>query len=153
MSGSRKQDAAHCSHAVTHSLQASIQPSYCLDGITFLLFCFVCFWISERRVHKISLLILRRGRLRNVPLSWMMGGDAPPPTDPAERCLSSHGRKSCLRVGRRARTNFVFTNSVLRTPSRSQLVLTVLLDTFSLQRDRGLFKTAQLEPRPISALW
>ena len=101
MSCSRKQDAAHCSHAVTHSLQAPIQLSYCLDGITFLLSCFVCFWISERRVHKISPLNLRRGRLRNVPLSWMMGGAAPPTTDPAESCLSSHGRKSCLRVGRR----------------------------------------------------
>jgi hypothetical protein len=59
--GSRKQDAAHCSHAVTHSLQSSTQLSYCLDGITFLLSCFVCFCISERRVRKISPLILRRG--------------------------------------------------------------------------------------------
>lgn len=41
MSCSRKQDAAQCSHAVTHSLQASIQPSYCLEDITFILF-FVC---------------------------------------------------------------------------------------------------------------
>ena len=41
MSCSCKQDAAQCSHAVTHSLQASIQLS-CLCGITFLfLFCFV----------------------------------------------------------------------------------------------------------------
>jgi hypothetical protein len=43
-------------------------------------FCFVCFCISERRVRKISPLMLRRG---------------------VESCLSSHGLKPCLRVGRR----------------------------------------------------
>jgi hypothetical protein len=43
-------------------------------------FCFVCFCISERRVRKISPLMLRRG---------------------VESCLSSHGRKPCLRGGRR----------------------------------------------------
>ena len=42
MSCSCKHDDAQFSHAVTHSLQASIQLSFC--GITFLfLFCFVCF--------------------------------------------------------------------------------------------------------------
>src|ERR1035437_9693527 len=42
MSCSCKHDDAQFSHAVTHSLQASIQLSFC--GINFLfLFCFVCF--------------------------------------------------------------------------------------------------------------
>src|ERR1035437_4311965 len=41
MSCSCKHDDAQFSHAVTHSLQASIQLSFC--GITFLfLFCFIC---------------------------------------------------------------------------------------------------------------
>ena len=45
MSCSCKHDDAQFSHAVTHSLQASIQLSFC--GIIFLfLFCFVCFVFS-----------------------------------------------------------------------------------------------------------
>jgi hypothetical protein len=79
----------------------------------------------------------------------LWGDAAPPKTDPAESCLSSPGRKTSCASGDATRTNFVFTNSVLRTPSRSQLVLTVLIETFSLRRGRSLFKTAQLEPRSI----
>jgi hypothetical protein len=55
MSCSCKQDAAQCSHAVTHSLQTSIQLSCCSScAITFLfLFGFVCFCVQRTTCSQI----------------------------------------------------------------------------------------------------
>jgi hypothetical protein len=104
MSCSCKQDAAQCSHAVTHSLQTSIQLSYCSCDITFLLFCFVCFCLSERRVRKFSALVVPRRPPRPVPTLILrrrgaasLWGVPLPKTDPVERCISSHSRNSFFR--------------------------------------------------------
>src|ERR1035437_4261067 len=101
MSCSCKQDVAQCSHAVTHSLQTSIQPSDCSCDITFLLFCFVCFCFSERRVRKFTALVVPRRPPRPVPTLILRRRGAAslwrvpsPKTDQAERCISSPSRNS-----------------------------------------------------------
>jgi hypothetical protein len=86
MSGSRKQDVAHCSHAVTHSLQASIQFGYCGDGITFLLICL--FLVSANVAFAKSLhSFCANGRLRFGTRAWKMGDAALPKTDPPRAVL------------------------------------------------------------------
>src|SRR5664280_1053617 len=74
MSCSCKQDAAQCSHAVTHSLQTSIQLSYCLSDITFLLFYFFVS-VSANDVFANSPHLLCQGfRLGQCQRSYCDGG-------------------------------------------------------------------------------
>lgn len=67
---------------------------------------FFCFCIRERRVAM--------GHYRGL-----CEDSAPPQTDPAESCLSSHCRILPARRVDATRTSFVFTHPVLRTLSRS----------------------------------
>ena len=124
-------------------MSASIQLSYCVDGIMFLsIFCSVCFCFSERRVRKFSARILRWGAsLWVLPSRRLWGDPAPAKTDPTERCISSRGRKSlfhwqCRRLDRRD-ANHLFVHELLDTHTALLDLTAAALATLRRSRRRA----------------